>query len=165
MSRGTQNMEHGVSVLFVCMGNICRSPLAEAAFRQAAARHGLEVRVESAGTGNWHVGEAPDPRARAIAARHGVDLDQYRARVVTGQDFYQFTHIIAMDHANMAHLSRMRPVDGVSELSLLLDYVAHRHGTAVVDPYYGTTEDFAATWRDVSEGAEALALYLKKQAR
>ena len=165
MSRGAQNMKHDVSVLFVCMGNICRSPLAEAAFRQAAARHGLDVQVDSAGTGNWHVGDPPDRRARAVAARHGVDIDQYRARVVTGRDFYSFTHIIAMDHANMEHLSRMRPADGVAELSLLLDHVAHRHGAAVVDPYYGTAEDFAATWRDVSEGAEALALHLKQQAR
>ena len=154
-------MKRRLSVLFVCMGNICRSPLAEAAFRQAAARHGLDVHVDSAGTGNWHVGDPPDRRARAVARQNGIDIDRYRARVVTERDFHDFTHVIAMDHANLEHLSRMRPADGVAELSLLLDHVAHRKGAAVVDPYYGTVEDFAITWRDVSEGAEALALHLK----
>ncbi|PYD76183.1 low molecular weight protein-tyrosine-phosphatase [Novacetimonas pomaceti] len=158
-------MARKLSVLFVCMGNICRSPLAEAAFRAATARHGLDVHIDSAGTGNWHVGDPPDRRARAVARQNGIDIDHYRARVVTERDFHEFSHVIALDHANLEHLKRLRPEDATAELALLLDHVAQREGQAVVDPYYGTAHDFTVTWRDVSEGAEALALHLKQKAR
>ena len=87
----------GAAVLFVCLGNICRSPLAEAAFRAEAARIGLVVEVDSAGTGNWHRGEPPDPRACAVAKRHGIDIRSYRARQVTRADFRRFTHLVALD--------------------------------------------------------------------
>ncbi|AZV39371.1 low molecular weight phosphotyrosine protein phosphatase [Komagataeibacter xylinus] len=144
------------AVLFVCMGNICRSPLAEAAFRQAAGAAGLEVVVDSAGTGNWHAGSPPDRRARAVARQHGIDMGRYRARVVAPSDFTRFTHIIALDHANLAHLRAMRPEGARAELSLLLDHVPGRQGEAVADPYYGDASGFETTWRDVSAGAQAL---------
>ena len=149
------------AVLFVCMGNICRSPLAEAAFRQAAQAAGLEVMVDSAGTGNWHAGSPPDRRACAVALRYGIDMGRYRARVVRPADFNRFTHVIALDHANLAHLRAMRPEGGRAALSLLLDHVPGRQGEAVADPYYGDSSGFETTWRDVSMGAEALVRLLQ----
>jgi protein-tyrosine phosphatase len=145
------------SVLFVCLGNICRSPLAEAAFRREAERLGLEVEIDSAGTGDWHIGYPPDPRAAAVAARNGVDISHLRARRVTSEDFRRFDHIIALDAKNLADLRRMRPSDGKAELSLLLDHVDGREGEAVADPYYGEETHFDAAWADITAGAEALA--------
>jgi len=146
-----------LAVLFVCLGNICRSPLAEAAFRAEAERIGLDVEIDSAGIGNWHTGELPDQRAQAVAKRHGIDIGTYRARQVTRQDFKHFTHIIALDRQNLAALQSMRPADATAKLSLLLDCVKGRKGAVVADPYYGDDADFEVTWSDVTEGAKALA--------
>ncbi len=145
------------AVLFVCLGNICRSPLAEAAFRLEAERLGLAVRVDSAGTGDWHVGHPPDRRAQAVARRHGADISAYEARQVRGEDFRRFSHIIALDKENLANLHRLRPSDATAEISLLLDHVPGRKGEAVADPYYGDEAGFEVTWADVTQGARALA--------
>jgi protein-tyrosine phosphatase len=147
----------GRSVLFVCLGNICRSPLAEAAFREEAERLGLEVHAESAGTGDWHIGRPPDPRAAATARRNGIDISHLRARQVAPDDFRRFDHIVALDAQNLADLNALRPPDAGAELSLLLDHVPGREGEAVADPYYGEDSHFDATWRDVTEGARGLA--------
>lgn len=146
-----------VSVLFVCLGNICRSPLAEAAFRAEAERLGLEVGIDSAGTGDWHVGHPPDPRAQAVARRNGIDIGHFRARRVGPEDFHRFDHIIALDAQNLSDLEAMRPADARAELSLLLDHVEGREGKAVRDPYYGDADLFDETWSDVTDGARALA--------
>ena len=145
------------SVLFVCLGNICRSPLAEAAFRAEAQRLGLEVEVDSAGTGDWHIGHPPDRRAAAVARRNGIDISHLRARQVTPEDFSRFDHIVALDEENLANLEAMRPPGSRAEVSLLLDHVEGRQGEAVADPYYGDDAHFDATWQDVTEGARALA--------
>jgi protein-tyrosine phosphatase len=145
------------SVLFVCLGNICRSPLAEAAFRRAAERLGLEVEIDSAGTGDWHIGYPPDPRAAAVAARNGIDISNLRARQVTPEDFRRFDHIVALDAQNLRDLERLRPADGRARLSLLLDHADGRQGQAVADPYHGDDAHFDSAWADVSTGAEALA--------
>ena len=147
---------HQTAVLFVCLGNICRSPLAEAAFRVAAAEAGLEAEIDSAGTGDWHIGHAPDRRAQAVARRHGVDIAHYRARQVRCDDFLRFTHIVAMDGNNLRHLRRLSPDQPGAELSLLLDHVDGHQGRDVADPYYGDDAGFDATWADVSTGAAAL---------
>ena len=144
------------AVLFVCLGNICRSPLAEAAFRAAAARAGLAVAIDSAGTGDWHIGEPPDHRARAEAARHGIDISTYRARQVEPADFHRFTHICALDSANLVNLRELAPPGAPARLALLLDYVAGQTGGSVPDPYFGGQDDFAECWRLVSLGADAL---------
>lgn len=144
------------AVLFVCLGNICRSPLAEAAFRAEAESAGLQVLAESAGTGDWHVGKPPDPRAQAEALLHGIDISGYRARQVNADDFVRFTHIFALDGANLRDLHRMAPVGHAAHLSLLLDMVPGREGDAVEDPYFGAAEGFARTWADVSAAARAL---------
>lgn len=146
-----------IRVLFVCLGNICRSPLAEAAFRAEAERVGLAAEADSAGTGGWHAGEPPDRRARAAALRGGVAIDHLRARQVTLEDFRRFDHVVAMDRANLADLRRMRPNDARAELSMLLDHVPGREGQGVADPYYGGDDQFDMTWADVTAGARALA--------
>lgn len=145
------------SVLFVCLGNICRSPLAEAALRDEAERLGIDVEVDSAGTGDWHIGHPPDRRAVAVAKRNGIDISSLRARRVTPEDFRRFDHVVAMDAQNLADLEAMRPQDGKTELSLLLDHVEGRRGETVADPYYGEDDQFDLTWADVTAGTQALA--------
>lgn len=145
------------SVLFVCLGNICRSPLAEAAFREEALRLKLDVIADSAGTGGWHIGAPPDPRAQAVALKNGVDISALRGRQVKPADFRRFTHLVAMDHENLANLRRLAPPDATAELSLLLDHVEGRAGQAVADPYFGEDDGFDVTWADVTAGARALA--------
>jgi protein-tyrosine phosphatase len=152
-----------IRVLFVCLGNICRSPLAEAAFRAEAERIGLDVEIDSAGTGDWHIGHPPDRRAQAVAKRNGVDISTLVARQVTPADFRAFDYIVALDEKNLADLAAMRPADGKAELSLLLDHVPARAGQAVADPYYGEDDGFDVTWADVTEGAAALARRIADQ--
>ncbi|MEQ8347664.1 MAG: low molecular weight protein-tyrosine-phosphatase [Sneathiellaceae bacterium] len=150
-------MPDRLAILFVCLGNICRSPLAEGAFRAEAARLGLDAMVDSAGTGDWHVGEPPDPRAQAVARRHGVDIAACRGRQVTEADFRRFSHIVALDDSNLGALRRLRPASGGAALSLLLDHVPGRAGQAVADPYFGGAQGFETAWADVTAGAAALA--------
>ena len=144
------------SYLFVCLGNICRSPLAEAAMRDAAARAGLAVEVDSAGTGGWHIGHAPDKRSIAEAARHGIDISGYKARQVGPGDLRRFDHILALDPENLRDLRGIAPSNSTARVSLLMDHVPGRGGQGVPDPYYGEARDFEAVWADVREAAEAL---------
>lgn len=145
-----------VSVLFVCLGNICRSPLAEAAFRREAGLAGLDLVIDSAGTGDWHVGQPPDTRAQTVARRQGVEIAHYRARQVGAADFERFTHIVALDAQNLADLEKLRPGGANAQLSLLLDHVADRKGQSVADPYYGDDEAFELAWSEVAMGAAGL---------
>lgn len=144
------------SILFVCLGNICRSPLAEGALRQAAAAGGVDLTIDSAGTGGWHVGDPPDPRAIATAREHGVDVAGLRGRVIQPQDFHRFDLIVALDRSNLRDLREIEPDDATARLSLLLDHVRGREGQSVADPYTGGLEDFAITWAEVRAGAEGL---------
>lgn len=150
------------AVLFVCLGNICRSPMAEAAFREEAVKAGLAVTIESAGTGGWHVGNPPDPRAQAEALRHGVDISKYRARQVVEEDFVRFGQIFALDPQNLQDLKRIAPRRTLAKVGLLMDLVPGRAGTAVIDPYYGTDEDFAEAWDDVSLAARRLVARMQR---
>lgn len=147
-------------ILFVCLGNICRSPLAEAVFRARAEAAGLAVEVDSAGTGAWHVGEAPDQRAQAEARRHGLDISHLRARQVAAADFARFDRIYALDAHNLAALRRLAPAGARARLGLLLDVVPDRAGEAVADPYDGDAAAFERTWRDVDAAARALVAAL-----
>jgi len=148
------------SILFVCLGNICRSPLAQAAFAQEAARVGLTVEADSAGTGDWHIGHPPDPRAQAVALRKGVDICHYQARQIVAEDFQRFDMILALDADNLANLRRLAPSGSKAYVSLLLDLVPGRQGQAVADPYYGDDAGFDVTWCDVEQAAKALVARL-----
>jgi protein-tyrosine phosphatase len=129
-------------VLFVRLGNICRSPSAEAVLRQQAKTAGVTLEIDSAGTGDWHVGDPPDERAIAAAAARGVDMRALRARQVHAEDFTRFTHIFAMDQDNLANLNAMRPKGGVPP-QLFLGCAPDLGIREVPDPYYGGPEGFA----------------------
>lgn len=153
------------SVLFVCLGNICRSPLAEAALRARAKAAGLNLEIDSAGTGDWHVGHPPDARAQAVARAHGSDISGYRARQVSPADFHRFTHIFALDHSNLANLRALAPSGATAEVKLLLDIVPGEAGQAVADPYYGSALDFETTWAEVDAAARAFVALLAPKLR
>jgi len=144
------------SILFICLGNICRSPMAEGAMRALIEASGRKILVDSAGTGSWHTGEPPDRRAQVTARNHGIDISDQRARQVTPEDFRSFTHIVAMDRNNLSELRRIRPTNATAGLSLMLDHTTAQAGVDVADPYYGGAEGFEATWRDVAEGSIGL---------
>lgn len=150
------------AILFVCLGNICRSPLAEAALRAEAEAAGLDLTVDSAGTGDWHVGNPPDPRAQATALRHGIDISTYQARQVRPDDFTRFTHVFALDADNLANLRRLVPSSATAHVGLLMDMVPGRAGQGVLDPYFGADEGFETTWSDVTAAARALVALLSR---
>ncbi|MEM6475230.1 MAG: low molecular weight protein-tyrosine-phosphatase [Pseudomonadota bacterium] len=143
------------AVLFVCLGNICRSPMAEGAFREAAESAGLSCTVDSAGTAAYHVGNAPDRRAIATARAHGVDIAHLAARQIAIEDFTAFTHIIALDNANLEGIKAHAPRNTTAQISMMMDAVEGRAGEQVKDPYYGDEEGFEVTWADVSVAAQA----------
>lgn len=152
------------SVLFVCLGNICRSPLAEGVFLDRVRARGLghRYRVDSAGTGGWHVGEPPDPRSVAVARRHGVDLPS-RARKVAPEDLKRFDWVIAMDRENLADLEALKDrTGGTAEIHLLRTFDPDPDGDdEVPDPYYGGDRGFDEVWEMVVRSAEALLDHLE----
>lgn len=149
-------VHHNIAVLFVCLGNICRSPMAEGTFRAAALRSGLDCIVDSAGTASYHLGHQPDPRAITVARAHEVDIAGQSARQIERDDFYRFSHIFALDRANLEGLRSRAPRDATAKVALLLDAVEGRRGEPVVDPYYGDAAAFEAAWQVINEGVEAL---------
>jgi protein-tyrosine phosphatase len=150
------------TVLFVCMGNICRSPTAEAVFRAVSARAGLApgLEIDSAGTGEWHVGNPPDYRAIAHAARRGYDLTPLRARQVTMADFDRFRWILAMDRVNLAHLEDLRPRRFDGHVGLFLDLAPTLGVREVPDPYDEGPEVFERVLDLVEAGSRAFAARL-----
>jgi protein-tyrosine phosphatase len=130
-------------VLFVCLGNICRSPTAEGVLRAIAAREypGLMLDVDSAGTADYHVGEPPDRRTVAAARRRGYDLAGLRARQVQSEDFHRFDFVLAMDRANLAALEQLRPEGASARVALFLE-LGRGLVEEVPDPYYGGVQDF-----------------------
>jgi protein-tyrosine phosphatase len=146
------------SVLFVCMGNLCRSPTAEGVFRVLAAKAGLvnRVDVDSAGTHDYHVGKPPDSRAQAAALRRGYDLAAQRARQVTPADFRRFDYILAMDRANLELLKPMQPPDFGGYLGLFLDFAPWLEEREVPDPYYGGPAGFERVLDLTEQGVHSL---------
>lgn len=151
------------SILFVCLGNICRSPLAEGVFRAVLAERGRgrDMLLDSAATSGWEVGSAPDPRSIAVALRHGIDISGQRARKVTPQDFSRFDLILGMDRSNVADLKALAPAG--DRVHLFLEF-AHGQARDVPDPYYDGPEAFAEVYRMIREASEALATRLAARA-
>lgn len=147
-----------IRVLFVCLGNICRSPTAQGVFEALLEREGLsgQISVDSAGTGGWHRGAAPDKRATEAAALRGIDLSRQRARKVTRDDFMNFDYILAMDSDNFDALQKLAPQDHKAKLCLFLDYAPNTSTREVPDPYYGGTQGFEHVLDLVEAAAEGL---------
>jgi len=145
--------------MFVCLGNICRSPTAHGVFETLANRAGVDVYVESAGTGAWHLGDPPDARAQQEAAARGYDLSGNRGQQVTGADFARFDLIIAMDHSNLIALERLRPIESETPVQLFLDFTQSSH-TEVPDPYY--EGGFELVFELIEEASRGLLDQLQK---
>lgn len=148
--------DQDLAVLFVCLGNICRSPMAEGAFRAAAEKAGLPVRVDSVGTAAYHVGDPPDQRAIDVAKSHGVDISGARGRQLSDEDFSRFTHIFALDKDNLRGINALAPRYRNAEISLLLDVINENAGASVADPYYGEEADFEECWATIQNAVEKL---------
>lgn len=150
-------------VLFVCMGNICRSPTAEGAFRKLwreQAPH-LALRVDSAGTHAYHVGEPPDQRAVAAARARGIDISGHRGRLVTATDFAIFDYILAMDRVNLRRLTSLRPRSSHAEVRLLLEFSGTGGIDEVPDPYYGGSDGFDHVLDLIMRGAAGLLQHVR----
>jgi protein-tyrosine phosphatase len=154
-------------VLFVCLGNICRSPTAEGVLRSIAAREfpELVLEVDSAGIADYHVGEPPDRRAVAAARRRGYDLSGLRARQLRREDFRRFDHVLAMDRANLSELEIRRPDDATARIALFLRFAVEGGREEVPDPYYGGTEDFERVVDLCEAGARGLLARLREPSR
>jgi len=154
-----------MKVLFVCMGNICRSPTAEGVFRAHVRRHapGLEIEIDSAGTHAYHVGEPPDPRTIAAATRRGIDLTGLRARQVQDDDFERFDLILAMDRLNHATLLERSPPGHRERIRTLLEFAGKTTLVDVPDPYYGGAKGFDDVLDLVESAAEGLLAEIRRR--
>ena len=146
-----------IRVLFVCTGNICRSPTAEGVFRHLVTAAGLEDRflIASAGTDSYHVGEAPDDRAIKIAKARGVDISAQRAQQVKAEDFETFEYIFAMDNSHLQELQRRAPAGSLAHITLFSDGIEDM-AADVPDPWYGAEEDFERVYDMIETGARAI---------
>ncbi len=155
-----------VSVLFVCLGNICRSPTAHGVFEQLVADHQLSdtITADSAGTAAWHIGKQPDSRSIAAAANRGCDLSSLRARQVSPTDFEQFDYILAMDESNLADLEALCPSGFSGELALFLSY-GDSDALAVPDPYYGDGDGFEHVLDLVEQASAGLLAHIQCEAK
>jgi protein-tyrosine phosphatase len=154
-----------VSVLMVCTGNICRSPTAEGVLVAKAARRGLRVRVDSAGTQDSHAGELPDARAIKHAARRGYDLSAQRARKVREADFHEFDYILAMDRGHLRYLLAAAPAKAKAKVSLFLGVSEAHRGQDVPDPYYGGDKGFELVLDMVEEACDHWLDQIERQVR
>ncbi len=144
------------SVLFICLGNICRSPTAEAVMRKKAEALGLDICIESAGTGGWHKGEPPDPRARETAEARGYSFAGQTARQITAADFARFDYILAMDNNNLEEISAVCPMGYSGHIGLLLDFAQSPSEREVPDPYYGGPDGFKRVVHMIEEACDGL---------
>ncbi len=159
-------MAEEIRVLMVCLGNICRSPMAEGVFRHLLEENGLEdrIRVDSAGTGSWHVGESPDVRSTRTAAAHGIDLTG-RSRQIRPEDFRNYDYIVAMDRSNLEELEELRNgVGGQGALYLLREFDPQGGpGAEVPDPYYGGPGGFEEVFQMVERSSRGLLEHILQE--
>lgn len=162
-------MEQGLSkpkpvrVLFVCTGNICRSPMAEGVFKRHVADAGLadRIKADSAGTHDYHVGAAPDTRAQKTAAKRGYDISKLCGRQVIRRDFTEYDYVLAMDAVNMRNLARLCPAEHAHKLKLLMEYARGATSREVPDPYYGSADDFEWVLDLVESASEGLLDHIR----
>ena len=157
-------MTEKTKVLFVCMGNICRSPTAEAVFRHYVECAGLteKILIDSAGTHDYHVEAPPDKRAQHAAQQRGYDMSSLRGRQVEQGDFYRFDYVLAMDEDNLAILQRLAPPDSDAQVKLFLQYARNHAQREVPDPYFGGTEGFERVLDMVEDAAQGLLLEIRQ---
>ena len=158
-----RGVEALVRVLFVCLGNICRSPMAEALFRHKVKEAGLEDRIEvdSAGTGDWHIGSPPHHGTRRILDQYRISYEGIAARQITPKDFHHYQYIVAMDRSNLANLSRIAPASHQAEIKLMMDYVGNAAVKEVPDPYY--TGNFEEVYELLEEGCTRLLEHIRQR--
>ncbi|WP_218314842.1 low molecular weight protein-tyrosine-phosphatase [Halomonas sp. 18071143] len=151
-------------VLFVCLGNICRSPTAEGVFQQAVVRAGLDDRItiDSCGVGDWHVGKAPDPRSQAAARQRGIEIGHLRARQLKASDFHEFDYVLGMDRENLAAMRALQPANSQAQVGLLLDY-AGLPQSDVPDPYYGGDDGFEQVLDLIERASQGLLDELQRE--
>jgi len=154
-----------ISVLFCCMGNICRSPTAEAVFRAKVEAAGLaqQILIDSVGTHNYHIGNPPDLRTQRAAKQRGYDMSNLRGRQVEVADFTRFDYVLAMDNDNMAILYRLCPKPQRERLGMFLEYASRHREREVPDPYYGGDNGFERVLDMVEDAAEGLLAHIRKQ--
>ena len=154
-----------ISVIFICMGNICRSPTAEAVFRARVEETGLaqHILIDSAGTHDYHVGDPPDMRAQRAALQRGYDMSALRGRQVELSDFTRFDYVLAMDRDNLAILQRLRPNNAAGHLGLFLEFAGRHSQREVPDPYYGGADGFERVLDMVEDAAEGLLQHIRKR--
>lgn len=160
-----EKRKSSVSVLFVCLGNICRSPTADGVFRTMCQKMGLEkyIDVDSAGTAGWHIGGSPDARSIAAAKQRGYDLSFLKARQVSPEDFQRFDYVLAMDASNLMNLQKICPSNYMGTLDLFLTFAEQLHGSDVPDPYYGDVDGFDAVLDLVEDGCRGLLADIQKR--
>jgi protein-tyrosine phosphatase len=154
-----------MKILFVCLGNICRSPTAEGVFRKKAADVGLidRLTIDSAGTNNYHPGEPPDPRTQHHAKLRGYDLSQLRARAVTDEDFERFDLLLAMDAMNYSTLLHRAPTDTRPKIRRLMEFAPQLNVREVPDPYYGERGDFEYVLDLVEAASDGLVAHVRER--
>ncbi len=154
-----------VRVLFVCLGNICRSPTAEGVFRALVNREGLDdkIFIDSAGTHAYHIGEGPDPRSQAAAAQRGIDLSSLRGRRATAADIKEFDYVLAMDEENYSNLMGMTTSQTKQRVTLLMNYAPERPEDEVPDPYFGGEGGFDRVLDMIEDASSGLLAEIRRQ--
>jgi protein-tyrosine phosphatase len=154
-----------IGVIFICMGNICRSPTAEAVFRRYVEAEGLAdvISIDSAGTHDYHIGEPPDSRTQRVAQQRGYDMSGLRGRQAESGDFARFDYVLAMDEANLAILKSLRPRDAQSHLGLFLAFAEQHKEREVPDPYFGGADGFEHVLDLVEDASRGLLKHIRTQ--
>ncbi|MDG6774641.1 low molecular weight phosphotyrosine protein phosphatase [Thiomicrorhabdus sp. ZW0627] len=158
-------MSKKIKVLFVCMGNICRSPTAHAVFRKLVRDNGLEkmIEIDSAGTHAYHVGNPPDSRSMQVARGRGIEMKDLRARQVDFGDFIQYDYVLAMDHANYGNLKDLALPEHFDKISMFLDFAENFSEVEVPDPYYGGPQGFDLVFDMVTDASEGLLRHIREE--